>query len=45
MEEDVKRNAYATFENHIDLKEAYQDWNRSTATTWTEMKTQFSTEI
>ena len=30
---------------HINLKEACQDWNRSTVTTWTKMKTYFSTEI
>ena len=45
MDEDVKRNAYAMFEKYIDLKEACQDWNRSTSTTWTEVKTHFSTEI
>ena len=44
-DEDVKRNIYVTFEKHIDLKEACQDWNRSTLTTWAEMKTHVSTKI
>ena len=44
-DEEVNCNAYATFEKHIDLKEACQDWNRSTATTWTKMKTNFNTEL
>ena len=38
IDEDVKRNAYATFEKHIDLKEACWDWNRSTSTTWPKIK-------
>ena len=45
IDEDVKRNAYATFEKHINLKAACQDWNRSALTTWAKMKTHFSTEI
>ena len=45
MEEDVKRNTYATFGKYIDLKKACRDWNRSTATTWDEMKNNFSKEI
>ena len=41
----VIRNAYATFEKNIDLKYACRDWNRGTATTWTEMKKHYSKEI
>ena len=42
---EVMQNTYATFEKHIDLKEAYCDWNRRIATTWEDMKTYFSKEI
>ena len=31
--EEVKRNAYATFGKYTNLKEACRDWNRSTVTT------------
>ena len=44
-DEEVIRNAYATFEKNIDLKDACRDWNRGTATTWPEMKKHFSKEI
>ena len=30
---DIIRNVYATFEKHINLKEAYRDWNWGTQTT------------
>ena len=43
-DEEVIRNAYATFEKNIDLKDACRDWNRGTATTWPEMKKHFSKE-
>ena len=39
------RNTYATFEKHINLKEACRNWNRGTATTWEEMKKMFSKAI
>ena len=35
---EVMRNAYATFEKHIDLKEACRDWNRDNGTTRGEMQ-------
>ena len=41
----VKRNAYSTFEKHIDLKETCQEWNRSAVISWAEMKKNFSKEI
>ena len=41
----VMQNAYATFEKHINLKEACRNWNRGTATTWEDMKIKFSKEI
>ena len=44
-DEDLKHNAYVTSKKHIDLKEACWDWNRSTSTTWAEMRTHVSTEI
>ena len=44
-DEDLKFNAYATFEKHINLKEECWDWNRLTSTTWVVMRTHFSTEI
>ena len=37
-DEGVKQNTYATFEKHINLKEACQNWNRSTASSWDETK-------
>ena len=37
-DEEVKRNAYETFEKHMDLREACRDWRRSSLTTWLEMK-------
>ena len=42
---EVMRNAYATFERHIDLKEVCCNWNRRTATAWEEMKKCSSKEI
>ena len=42
---EIIQNAYATFEKHIDLKEACRDWNRRTQTTWENMKKHFSKEI
>ena len=42
---EVMRNAYATFEKNIDLKEACREWNRGTLTTWEEMRKHFSKEI
>ena len=44
-DEEVIRNAYAIFEKHIDLKEAYRDWNRRTQTSWEDMRENFSKEI
>ena len=46
-DDEVIRNAYATFEKNIDLKDACRDWNRGRAggTTWTDMKKHFSKEI
>ena len=44
-DEEVIRNAYATFEKHIDLKEACQDWNQGTQTSWEDMRKHFSKEI
>ena len=44
-DEEVKRNAYETFEKHMDLQEACRDWRRSSLTTWPEMEKHFSTEI
>ena len=44
-DKDVKRNAYAMFTIHINLKKMCQDWYRSTLTTWAKIKTHFSTEI
>ena len=37
-DEEVKRNVYSTFEKHIDLKEACQEWNKTNTTSWDEMK-------
>ena len=42
---EVMRNAYATFEKNIDLKDACREWNRGTLTTWEEMRKHFSKEI
>ena len=44
-DDEVIRNAYATFEKHIDLKEACRDWIRGPGTTWEQMKKHFSKEI
>ena len=35
---EVMQNSYATFEQHIDLKEACQEWNRGTGTILEEME-------
>ncbi|OEU17011.1 hypothetical protein FRACYDRAFT_239612 [Fragilariopsis cylindrus CCMP1102] len=42
---EVMRNAYATFEKNIDLKDACREWNRGTFTTWEDMRKHFSKEI
>ena len=42
---EIIRNAYATFEKHIDLEEACRVWNRETQTAWENMKKYFSKEI
>ena len=44
-DEEVKRNAYETFEKHMDLRKACRDRRRSSLTTWPEMEKHFSTEI
>ena len=41
----VMQNAFATFEQHIGLKEACREWTRGSGTTWEEMKKHFSKEI
>ena len=45
MNAEVIRNAYATFEKNIDLKDACRGWNRGTQTSWTDMRKHFSKEI
>ncbi|OEU14451.1 hypothetical protein FRACYDRAFT_240995 [Fragilariopsis cylindrus CCMP1102] len=42
---EVMRNAYATFEKNINLKDACREWNRGTLTTWEDMRKHFSKEI
>ena len=42
---EIMRNAFATFEQQIDLKEACRDWTRGTGTTWEDMRKHFSKEI
>ena len=44
-DEEVIQNAYATFEKHINLKDACWDWNRGTQTSWDDMRKNFSKEI
>jgi len=44
-DEEVIRNAYATFEKNIDLKDACREWTRGTTTNWKDMKAHFSKEI
>ena len=44
-DEEIKRNAYPMFEKHIDLKEVCRKWNRTSETSWEEMKKHFSREI
>ena len=44
-DDEVIRNAYATFAKHIDLKEACPDWIRGPGTTWEQMRKHFSKEI
>ena len=39
------QNAYATFKENIDLKDACSEWNLGTLTTWTDMRKHFSKEI
>ena len=45
IDEEVIQKAYATFEKHIDLKEACRDWNQRTQTSWEDMRKHFSKEI
>ena len=42
---EVMRNAYATFEQHMDLKEACRERTRGSGTTWEDMKKNFQKEI
>ena len=42
---EVIRNAYATFEKNIDLRDACREWNRGTQTSWADMRQHFSAEI
>ena len=44
-DEEVIWNAYVTFEKHINLKEACQDWNQRMQTSWEDIRKHFSKEI